>query len=245
MESSLPTFDQFRTVKNKFTYIEEDIEDYDISVDADESDLLKPVIVQDTEENDNSERNEIINNLAGVLNFKIEDDNIGRSPVNIVIGKFSPFNNGHYKLIKKANQHNGYPVSVFVNIGSKGKISRETLEKMMELVKSDLGDVIHSVKFIDNGLLSSAIENLEGDCYPETVTVGKNRLNNYILQSKSLKKRGKIRPEFAVQSAPEWINSQSVIDSIKDKDYLNFKKNTPKAIHGLWEELRSGFNSDI
>ena len=244
LESSIPTFDKFRIYKNKFTLIEEDMED-NFVFNRDDEDLLKPVMIEDPEESGGLDRSKIINNLSGALNFSGKEVIIDKSPVNIVIGKFSPFNNGHYKLIKKANQHNGYPVSVFVNTGGRGKISRETLEKMMELVKSDLGEVVNSIKFIENDLLSSAIENLDDEFYPETITVGKNKLNNYLLQSKSLKKRKIIHPEFAVQSAPEWINSRSVIDSIRGGDYLEFKKNTPKPVHGLWEDIKKCFSEDI
>jgi hypothetical protein len=243
-ESSLPTFDQFRSVKTKFIIIEEDLDD-NVVIKKEDEDLLKPVIIEDPNEEIKPERNEIINKLSTVLNFKGEESLIDKSPVNVVIGKFSPFNNGHYKLIKKANQQNGYPVCVFVNGGRSGKISRDTMEKMMDLIKSDFGGIINSVKFIEDDLLSSAIENLEDEFYPETITVGKNKLNNYILQSKSLKKKNKIHPQFSVQTAPEWISSKNVIDSIRGGDYLEFKKNTPKPVHGLWEDIKKCFSEDI
>lgn len=244
IESSLPTFDQFRSVKNKFSLIEEELDD-DIIIKRDDDHLLDPIMIDEPGEDPTEDRDKILNNLSKALNFNRPDKVIDKSPANIVIGKFSPFNNGHYKLIKKANQQNGYPVCVFVNTGGSGKISKDTLEKMMELVKSDLGDVINSVKFIDDDLLSSAVENLDIQFYPETITVGKNRSNNYLLQSKSLKKKKILRPDFSVQIAPEWISSNTVIDSIKNGDYLEFKKHTPKPIHGLWEDIKKSFSLDI
>jgi len=162
-------------------------------------------------------------------------------PVNLVIGKFNPFHNGHYKLIKKAKDHNGLPVVVFVINQGKGFLDNDMMTKMMDLVSSEMQDSIKSVKFVDNDLLSTVVDNLDDDCIPKTLTVGKKRLDNYLLQSRSLKKKNKIPKEFLIQTAPDWVTSNQVKTILDNEDYLDFKKNVPKSIHPLWEEIKRSY----
>jgi cytidyltransferase-like protein len=63
-----------------------------------------------------------------------------------VIGKFQPFNNGHLKLIKKANQTNGLPVVIMVVNGPKNFIKGEIMDKMMSIISNELPDVVDSYK---------------------------------------------------------------------------------------------------
>lgn len=217
IESTIPTFDQFRKVRKEFKPLDE-AEDAEVTEDELEQEESGGILVPlDSEENSGD-------------------------PVNIIIGKFNPFHNGHLKLIKKANQHNDLPVCVFVVNNGKGFIDSDTKTKMMELVASDLSDIVKSVKFVDNDLLSTSLNHLDQKYSPKTLTVGKKRLDNYVLQSKSLKKKGKLPKEFQIQSAPEWVTTHQINDILKENDYVNFKNNVPKSIHSLWEEIKKCYS---
>jgi hypothetical protein len=262
VESIIPTFDQFRKVKKPFIPQEEEDEE-DIEDEVEEV----PVKSQEVDNDVTEEPQEI---EIGVEEDPIQDEVVldpevidqiktalGQSDpissykgdeeakkVNIVIGKFQPFNNGHLKLIKKANQNNGLPVAVFVvRPGSHSYIDDQTMDKMMNIISNELLNVIDSIHYVDDDLLLTAIQTLGKKYEPKTLTVGNKRLDNYLLQTRSLKKRKKLDSGFQIQTAPEWINSEDVSRTIQERNYMEFKKHVPKSLSGLWEELTRCYSS--
>ena len=265
VESIIPTFDQFRKVKKTFIPQEEEDEE-DIEDEVEEVPAPKiekePEIIEEPEMAEDPKvvvdedpigdevvvDPEVIDQIKTALGqgdpiSGISSDDDSRK-VNIVIGKFQPFNNGHLKLIKKANQNNGLPVAVFVvKPGPNSFIDDQTMDKMMGIVSNDLSDVIDSIHYVDNDLLSTAVQTLGEKYEPKTLTIGKKRLDNYLLQTRSLKKRKKLNQAFQIQTSPEWINSEDVSRTIQEKNYMEFKKNVPKSLSGLWEELTRCYDS--
>lgn len=246
VESMIPTFDQFRKEKKVFVPQEETEQEEEEDVEPEVEEI--PVKEEEPEQEEDVQNEpevdpEIVDRIKAILAQPSDSETkLEQNPVNIVIGKFQPFNNGHEKVIRKANQSNGHPVCLFVARSSKDFIDQETMKKMMDLVSSELSDIVASVSFIDNDLLATAVDSLPDQFTPKTLTVGKNRVDNYLLQSRSLKKRSKVPEDFQVQTAPEWVISNDVMNSLKNKDYLGFKKKVPKSVHSLWEELSRKFN---
>ena len=265
VESMIPTFDQFRKTKKTFVPQEEteDEEEEDTEEEVEEEPIKKPekkpieepaedqseepVVIEAPKEGEPGDEvvrpvdADLVNQIKDILgqNDPISDQtlvNPGKE-VNIVIGKFQPFNNGHLKLIKKANQTNGLPVVIMVVKGSKNFIKGEVMDRMMSIVSNELPDIIDSYKYIDDDLLSSAINGLGNKYNPKTLTIGSKRLDNYLLQSRSLKKRKKLDKDFVLQTAPEWVNNKEILNDLGEKNYLNFKKNVPKGLASIWEEL--------
>jgi nicotinamide mononucleotide adenylyltransferase len=213
VESMIPTFDQFRKTKKTFVP-QEEIEDEEEEEDTEEEveeepkeepaedQAEDPVVIEAPKEGEPSDEivdpvdDDLVNQIKDILgqNDPISDHTLvspGKE-VNIVIGKFQPFNNGHLKLIKKANQTNGLPVVIMVVNGSKNFIKGEVMDRMMSIVSNELPDIIDSYKYIDDDLLSSVINSLGNKYNPKTLTIGSKRLDNYLLQSRSLKKRKKL-----------------------------------------------------
>lgn len=267
VESMIPTFDQFRKGKKTFvpqeeTDDEEEVEDIEDEVEEVPKDELpeepsvnqadEPVVIEAPKEGEKEEEVvpidlDLVNQIKDVLgqNDPISDQtlvNPGKE-VNIVIGKFQPFNNGHLKLIKKANQTNGLPVVIMVVNGPKNFIKGEIMDKMMSIISNELPDVVDSYKYIDDDLLSSALNGLGSKYNPKTLTIGTKRLDNYLLQARSLKKRKKLDKDFILQTAPEWVNSKEILNDLGEKNYLNFKKNVPKGLSSIWEELTRCYES--
>jgi hypothetical protein len=267
VESMIPTFDQFRNGKKTFvpqeeTEDEEDTEDTEdeveevpraeIAEDPVDDQSEDPVVIEAPKEVEAEEVAvpidlDLVNQIKDILgqNDPISDQtliNPGKE-VNIVIGKFQPFNNGHLKLIKKANQSNGLPVVIMVVNSPKNFIKGEIMDKMMSIISNELPDVVDSYKYIDNDLLSSALEGLHGKYNPKTLTIGTKRLDNYLLQARSLKKRKKLDKDFILQTAPEWVSSSEILNDLGEKNYLNFKKNVPKGLASIWEELTRCYES--
>jgi hypothetical protein len=204
VESMIPTFDQFRKVKKPFIpqeeEDEEDIEDEVEEIPKDEiieEPVEEPEVEIEIEEDPIGDEimidPEVVDQIKTALGQSepisksgSDDDAI---KVNIVIGKFQPFNNGHLKMIKKANQNNGLPVAVFVvKPGPHSFIDDQTMDKMMGIVSNDLSGIIDSINYVDDDLLSTVVHTLGKKYDPKTLTVGKKRLDNYLLQTRSLKK---------------------------------------------------------
>lgn len=266
VESVIPTFDQFRKGKKTFVPQEEtdDVEDEDVEDEVEEipkDELPKepgvnqadePVIIEAPKEGEKEDAVipidlDLVNQIKDILgqNDPISDQTLvspGKE-VNIVIGKFQPFNNGHLKLIKKANQTNGLPVVIMVVNGPKNFIKGEIMDKMMSIISNELPDVVDSYKYIDDDLLSSALSGLGSKYNPKTLTIGTKRLDNYLLQARSLKKRKKLDKDFILQTAPEWVSSKEILNDLEEKNYLNFKKNVPKGLSSIWEELTRCYES--
>lgn len=209
----------------------------------------------DAEEIDQEEDNTEVDEIDPEIAFKMQaalgqmepitDPAINKDAkdVNVIIGKFQPFNNGHLKMIKKANQLNGHPVALMVIDGSKGFINKDLMDKMMKIVSNDLSDLVHSVNYVPDDLLSTSIEKIRDKCNPKSLTVGAKKLDNYLIQSRTLKKRKKLPQDFQIQTSPEWVISREVMKTLEDKDYMQFKKHVPKSLSSLWEELHRCYES--
>ena len=198
VESMIPTFDQFRKEKKVFVpqeepesddeeEVEQEVEEIPVEAEEEEKEEFEEIEVGPESEVDP----EIVNRIKSILNtdhhreIPSTDDN----SVNLVIGKFHPFNNGHLKLIKKANQHNGLPVCVFVAKPKREIIDQETVKKMMHLVADELSGIISSINYVDDDLLATAIDNLDKSLVPKTLTVGKRDLITIYFNLDPLKER--------------------------------------------------------
>lgn len=235
-----------KKIAKKVKELEAEMEETPIETPSEEELVEDPEIAVDVELEEEPDE-DVINKIKDILGqgeISIGDDASDKN-LNIVIGKFQPFNNGHLRMIKKANQQNNKPVAVFVvKSGKNCFMEDDILKKMMNSVASELSDAIHSVHYVDDDLLSTSLDQLGNNYNPASLTIGKPKLDNYVLQSKSLKKRKKLPTGFQVQSAPSWVKSEDVRKTLYDKNYAEFRKNVPKSVSVMWEELLRNYHSE-
>jgi hypothetical protein len=112
--------------------------------------------------------------------YKMIEENAEK--VNLIIGKFQPFNNGHLKMAMRAKKENGYPSVICVYRPSKTNkkypFSHDTLEKMMSGVKEEYPDLIKEYYFIGRDFLDEAFERLSENYYPVSICVGEKNYSN-------------------------------------------------------------------
>lgn len=222
-ESFIPTFGEFRK-KSKTLLIEE-------AEDQPEKEEEVP---------------EILDQMKASMEEPIESSEKTESGedkimVNLVIGEFQPFSNGDLKIIQRTKKENNLPVVVAV-VEPKSNSERypldvDTLKKSMSAVANEFKDLIQDVVYIPNPLLETAINSLSDKYNVMGITTQKEGFDNYVLQKKNLVKKGKIQEDFHVYTTPYWNNPAELRDCIKRQDFVNFKKNAPKSIIYLWQEL--------
>lgn len=234
-ESGIPTFGEFRK-ENKSILIEES-----------EQEETEPVVddSSNSEEEAKDLMNQIKNSIETPIDNKDPDDpsthHEEKKMVNLIIGEYQPFNNGDLKIIQRTKQENHLPVVLAVvepRIDSKKTImDSDMLKKSMTAVATEFNDMIDDVVYVKDDLLSTALDALSDKYNVVGLTAQKENFENYHLQKKSLIKKGRIKPDFHLFSTPQWSNPAEIRELINRQDFVNFKKNAPKAIIYLWQEF--------
>jgi len=229
VESGIPTFGEFRK-ESKNILIEESEE-------------------PEEEPGDNDDATDLMDQIKGSIETPLDnkdpDDKTThhdeKKMVNLVIGDFQPFNNGDLKIIQRTKQENHLPIVLAVVEPQEGSkkylLDLDTLKKSMVSVATEFQDLIEDVVYIPNNLLSTALDALGEKYNVVGLTTQKDAFENYVLQKKSLIKKGKLTPEFHIYSTPQWNNSTEIRELINRQDFVNFKKNAPKSIVYLWQEF--------
>jgi nicotinamide mononucleotide adenylyltransferase len=249
-ESNIPTFGEFRKESKNFLLEEEEPEEAEETAIALDGDLDQPEIsteivdpnVEELEASQNDDK-DFMDKMRDVLNKKAGEeytDPKEKEKVSLVIGKFQPFNNGHLKVIQRTHQETGNPIVIGVvkpKDSSNHFMDTGTLMKIVSSVMSEFSHLVRDVFVCDDDLLSTAIEECSEKYVPLSLTVGDKRKNNYLLQKKTLVKKGMIGNDFKVFDTPEWIKNAEVREAIAKKDFITFKRNVPKSVSLLWEEI--------
>lgn len=248
MESGIPTFVQFRK-ETKNILIEESEDSGDDVIETDstpeenqvEDGLTKNLPLESPIDSNPSD--ELLNKMKEIIRV----DHVGNSQsselrkVNLVIGDFQPFSNGDLKMIQKANTQNQLPVVLAVTKPTPDRnrffINLDMQRKLMSSIQTEFQDLIIDIVYIDDSLLSSAIKELDNKYDVESLTTQKDSYENYFLQKKNLVRNGIISDSFEIYATPLWRNPQEMREYIKLEDFVNFKKNAPKSIVYLWQEL--------
>ena len=144
----------------------------------------------------------------------------------LILGKFRVFTNGHYELLKRASKE--YDRVCICLVSSKDtKDTRDLRFKML----SQVVQKFKNVEIIENangnilGIFSKCDFNIN------TVYAGTDRIADYQRQVQKLVGVN-VRE---LQRDNSSISATKVIENISDFSF--FKKNTPKEIHNLYEEI--------
>lgn len=236
----IPTFGEFRKTSAIFSILDESDDKEDSSDDAE-------IIDPETDEKPNeffaySDFKKVIktNKEKRKLGKINEDD----EDVNLIVGKFQPFNNGHLKMALKAKKENGKN-SILCAYHSEKSISKfpmstQLVEKLLASVKEEYPDLIRDFYFIKSNYLEEAFNKLPNGYYPMTICVGEDGYSNYHLQKDWIKSNGNlINEELKLYKTPQWVKSKDVREFLKNEDFKAFKKSVPKSISLLYNELVS------
>jgi len=182
----------------------------------------------------------------GVIISEEENKDKTLKDVNLLIGRFQPFHNGHLKMAKMLKEKNGLPsVAVVVypghNKSGKSPFSEETIKKYMAGVVRDEEDLVDYL-IVPRGLIGSSIVKLLAMGYkPQLIGAGEDRINDYTKQIEYVKKSeiGEQMQDLKLVQTPRTTSATKVREEIGDGDYAGFKKLVPRAVENLYDLLKS------
>jgi cytidyltransferase-like protein len=175
----------------------------------------------------------------------------GKQPVNMFVGRFQPFTLGHAKVLETIHRENGYPVVVFlVKAKTKKKgdeFSRPYDEKtQIEMFKNVQKQYtfLKEIYVIPTGGIDIMFNEMRPKYEPVLWGTGSDRMTSYGYQVNNDAYRDQLncRADFGLFEIPrndDDISATAVRNALLDGDEKQFNNLTPKAVHGMYNELKS------
>lgn len=181
--------------------------------------------------------------------LKVNTTEHGKMPVNMFVGRFQPFTLGHAKVIENMQKQNGYPVVIFL-IKSKTKkkedafsrpYDEDTQVRMLEALKSTYP--IQDVFILPSAGIDLMFNELRPKYEPVLWGTGTDRMKTYSYQVDKEEYRNdlNVRPDFGlfeITRGDNDVSATQVRNAMLEDDEKTFKKLTPRAIHGMYTELK-------
>ena len=185
---------------------------------------------------------------------KIKILNENNQKVNIVIGKFQPFNNGHLKMCTRLKKENNLPVFLCVvhpgsEPGSKYPFSEDLIKKSIGALTSENNKLFAGYEMIPSNLLEDALNAVVKHANPASICIGERDFENMILQREWVRNKYDLEGgDIEIYKTPQWSNNNDIRTYIKDGDFQQFKSKVPKSVAVLFNEFIkqiNGFGEDI
>jgi nicotinamide mononucleotide adenylyltransferase len=189
----------------------------------------------------------IDNSKSGVVEEKEEKKDL--KDVNLLVGRFQPFHNGHLKMAKFLKEKNNFPsVAVVVypghNKSGKSPFKEDTIKKYMDGIVRDESEIADYI-IVQRGLIGSAIVKLIEKGYkPHLIGAGEDRIDDYTKQLEYVKKSeiGEEMKDLKLIKTPRVTSATKVREAIADDDYQEVKRLVPKGVSVLYNTLKSEVN---
>jgi len=173
---------------------------------------------------------------------KIKILNEENQKVNLIIGKFQPFNNGHLKMCTRLKKENGLPV--FLCVAHPGGESTKKYPFSEELIKKSIGsltsenqELFAGFKMVDSNLLEDSLLSISEKINPVSVCVGDKDFENMLLQREWIRKKYDLNGgDIEIFKTPLWSDNNEVRGCIEKGDFQSFKNRVPKPIAVLFNE---------
>lgn len=184
------------------------------------------------------------NNTEMLLENDSEDSNDDKS-INVIMGRFQPFHNGHLKMVNFLKEKNDKKTFIIVvhpghNKSGKSPFDKNIVKMYMDEITEN-HDNIEGYLFVSSGLLGSAIAKLIDKGYnPLLIGAGADRMEDYEKQMDYIKVsdvKDKLDSSFSLLETPRTSSSTKVRNILREKDYNSFKKLVPKEVANLYNNL--------
>ena len=171
--------------------------------------------------------------------------------VNICLGRFMPFTNGHYKMIEYGLKHNGLPTVIFMisnkKMDKKHPFSDELIQKEMDMLKKSLKGIENTVYVSSADIVKLGQWCYENNYEPQLWITGSDRLAAYKRQAENPKYQdlGHFPSSFTTLEVPrtdEDISATKVREAIMNDDLDTFKKMMPEGTEKLFDDFKEALS---
>jgi len=165
-------------------------------------------------------------------------------PVNLLVGRFQPFHNGHLKMVDQLYKENDLPSIIAVvhpghNKSGKSPYDEKLISRYMEGIVRDNPGKIAGYFIVNRGLLGPIYGKAkEYGFLPKMIGAGDDRIEDYNKQAEYLKKAGGDFPEdIKITQTKRSSSGSDVRKKIDSEDYSGFKKLVPQAVANVYNSL--------
>jgi cytidyltransferase-like protein len=171
--------------------------------------------------------------------------------VNIIVGRFQPFHNGHAEMVKELNEANGLPVVIVAvhpghNKSGNSPFTISTLRTMLGNLHKDTNDLVIGYRIVGRGFIQDIIDSLRPEFEPILWGAGPDRINDYRKQLEFNFKRNNeldLDEKFEVMETRRIISGTDVRKLVDEDKFGEFKTHVPKTVQGLYPILRNDIHN--
>ena len=168
--------------------------------------------------------------------------------VNVIVGSFQPFHNGHLKAAEALKQKNGNPVVLVALRGQNRRtpFSDRTTRILLEKAQQNFPEVIKDIKLIPSGSIKEIMREIRPQYNPILWGTGEKRLKDHALEFEYIKNRNvplRISNDFKLVQLPNYLDSSRVIEAISGGDYNSSKGMVPDCIKSEFFNLKKELDS--
>ena len=249
----LPTFVWFKKAGSRFNIeYEEESEEIDEKLLSENTDMILESENLNEESEDDTSEFFSFKDFKKVVSTnkekkKIKILNESNDKVNVIIGKFQPFNNGHLKMCSRVKKENDLPVFLCVvhpggEPNNKFPFSDELVRKAIGSLVSENEKMFAGFEIVPSNLLEDAINTVSKVANPASICIGENDFENMLLQREWVRNKYDLNGgDIEIFKTPAWSDNNTVRDYIRNGDFQEFKSKVPKSIAVLFNE----FNREI
>ncbi len=218
--------------------------------------IQEKIFVENTDENAvyDYSRFMLHNKIKSSVNLnealKVNHTEQGKTPVNMFVGRFQPFTLGHAKVLETIHRENGFPVVVFL-VKSKVKKGEEFSKPYDEKTQVDMFNQVKKqypflkeIYVVPNAAIDTLYNEMRPKYEPVLWGTGTDRMKGYgyMVNNDSYRDQLNARADFGLFEIPRTddnISATKVRNAMMDGNEKDFQAMTPKAIHGMYKELKS------
>jgi cytidyltransferase-like protein len=178
------------------------------------------------------------------INEEGESDKKKLEPVNLLVGRFQPFHNGHIKMVDQLYKENDLSSIIAVvhpghNKSGKSPYDEKLISRYMEGIVKDNPGKISGYFVVNRGLLGPIYGKAkEHGFLPKAIGAGDDRMEDYKKQMEYLKKAGGDFPDdIKIIQTKRSSSGSDVRKKIEAEDYTGFKKLVPQAVSNVYNSL--------
>jgi hypothetical protein len=250
----LPSFVWFKKAGSRFNVdYEEETEEIEENLLSDVSDNTD-ILLESENVNPEKEEEEDTSEFFSFKDFKkvvstnkekkkIKILNESNESVNVIIGKFQPFNNGHLKMCSRVKKENNLPIFLCVvhpggDANNKFPFSEELVRKSIGSLVSENDKMFAGYEIVPSNLLEDAINIVSKKANPASVCIGEKDFENMLLQREWIRNKYDLNGgDIEIFKTPAWSDNNLIRDYVRNGDFQEFKSKVPKSIAVLFNEF--------